>query len=75
MDIKEFAFKQGDTAITRGPDTIVLECKDCGNMDVQLKVDPFSGHMFEQAVTYTCTVCRGNMNLLTEDDEEENDDE
>jgi hypothetical protein len=69
MHIKEFAFKQGDTAITRGPNTIVLECKDCDNIDVRPQQEPFSGHMYDQVVTYTCTVCRGNMNLITPEEE------
>ena len=64
MEIKEFAFREGDTAITKGPETMVLECKDCGITEYQPRVDPYSGHMYEQCVTYTCSVCRGNMTIM-----------
>ena len=69
MNVKEFAFNQGPH-VPDDNEHVVLTCKDCGNTEIKPKVDPYSGHMYEQVVTYTCTVCRGNMNLLIEDDEE-----
>jgi hypothetical protein len=72
MNIKEFVFKKQTQSELPDHRHVVLTCKDCGNLDTRPKHEPFSGHMYEQSVTYTCTVCRGNMNLLTEDDETEN---
>ena len=73
MDVKEFAFTGPIVAPTQSelPDHkhVVLTCKDCGNTEIRPKVDPYSGHMFEQLVTYTCSICRGNMNLITEQEE------
>lgn len=66
MHIKEFAFRKEPAGEAPDDDYIIISCKDCGNIEKRLKRDPYSGHMFEQAVTYTCTVCRGYMNLLTE---------
>jgi hypothetical protein len=69
LDVKEFVFNKQTPAELPDHRHVVLMCKDCGNHDTRPKYEPFSGHMYDQAITYTCTVCRGNMNLITPEEE------
>ena len=68
MDIKEFAFK-AKPGVDPKDSHVQLTCQDCGLTEMRPRVDPYSGHMYEQIVSYTCSICRGNMNLLTNEQE------
>jgi hypothetical protein len=67
MQIKEIYFRQQERKKKKegpkGGKVVVLRCRDCGLTETRPVIDLYTGHMFDMLVTYTCTVCRGVMDL------------
>lgn len=75
MEIEEIAFRQEQ--IKRQKDSriyetcsIVLKCSACGAVVTREAINLYTGHMFDQCITYVCLECRGGMTLLTNDNKE-----
>lgn len=42
-------------------DRILLQCPKCGHQDKRPEVDPYTGHMYDCKMNYTCHECRSDM--------------
>jgi len=79
MDIREFAFieKQKEFADQekprqcKMPNDVHLVCKNCGQHDIRPSKNLYTGHVFDMECTYICTVCRGDMEVLNPNQDEE----
>ena len=59
MELREFAFRQAKPVERRK--TITLKCSGCGEVVTRPKFAPYTGHIYEQSVTYICDICRSDM--------------
>ena len=62
MELKEFVFNMKQKA--KPAEDVHLVCKNCGQHDIRPRKDLYTGHVFDMEFTYTCTVCRGDMEIL-----------
>ena len=63
MDGKFFTFQERQR---KAPGkTIELQCTRCDEHEVRLLVNLYTGHMFDMACTYLCTICKGDMKIVS----------
>ena len=60
MILKTFIFEA--TLRHKAPeDLVTLKCATCGETEVRVKHNLYTGHMHDMTCTYICKVCKGTM--------------